>query len=237
MKHEGKYVYIYIGWNGARTQLVRDTVSNLSISFLPYTHFLIVVGVKASGKTYYTIYICKSLLRLIAIDPTWQLSELGYVVHYPDRIKPAFLKWKRVVFQPMNQRNETYNEAFKVLRYLLNYTLVIDEIDKFTHGQWYISEDFKTIVRQGRSQGIGLIGNTRRPSLFHLDIRDNADFVVCFHLHGKNALAAMSDWMGVSPEEIKGLKKYWSWRYTAEGSKVCLQRPCQNKFIQVCCQV
>lgn len=126
----------------------------------------------------------------------------------------------------MNQDVNTWNEVFKVLRYLLNYTLIIDEIDMFSHGQWYISEHFKTIVRQGRNQGIGLIGNSRRPALFHLDIRENADFVVCFHLHGKHSLDAMSEWMGVSKEDIKGLQQYWSWRYTAKGSKTILQRPC-----------
>lgn len=197
----------------------------MSIPFFPYTTFLIITGMKASGKTFLTRKLLKMLNRIIVLDSTWELGDLGYEVHHPERIKPAFLEWKKIVYQPMHDDDETWNQVFHVLRNLANYTLGINEIDQFTHGQWYISEDFKHIVRRGRIQGIGQISNTRRPSLFHRDIRNSADVVVCFHLHEEDDVKYMSKWIGASKEEIKGLQKYWSWLWIAEGSKLKLLRP------------
>ena len=173
--------------------------------------------------------LLKFLKRFIVLDSTWELGDLGYVVHYPERIKHAFLEWKRVVYQPMKDDDETWCQVFRVLRSLTNYTLGINEIDQFTHGQWYISEDCKHIVRRGRIQGISLIGNTRRPSLFHRDIRNSATVIICFLQHEEEDLKYMANWMNVPKEKIKGLEEYWSWMYVpraAKGSKVKLLKPC-----------
>lgn len=198
----------------------------MSIPFQPYTTFLILVGTKASGKTYLSMKLARFLKRLIVLDSTWELGSLGYVVHYPARIRPAFLEWKKIVYQPMKDDDETWEQVFRELRDLANYTLLINEIDQFTHGQWYISEHFKHIIRRGRIQGISLICNTRRPSLFHRDIRNSADLVVCFHLHEKNDVDYMAEWMNLSKEQIRELKQYWSWLYVAEGAEIKLLKPC-----------
>ena len=169
--------------------------------------------------------LAKLLKRYIVLDYTWQLADLGYVVHFPERIKPAFLEWKKIVYQPMTHEKETWNRVFLALRNLVNYTLIIDEIDHYSHGQWYISEHFDYIVNSGRVQGISIIGNARRPSVFHRDFRNSADVIVCFHLHQKDDVKEMGDWIGANKEQIKGLKKHWSWLWIAEGSKLELLRP------------
>jgi len=180
---------------------------------------------KAIGKTTITIFYCKNLKPLIFIDPTWQVGELGYVVHYPDRIVPAFQQFKKVIYQPKRMDKLTYQKAFAACLSLTNYTLGIDEIDKFARPRWYICEEVREIINRGRAQGIGLICNTRRPHMIHNDIRSNADHVICFKLHEERDRKYMAEWMGIESNNIKGLPKYESYYYNVHASTVTPQQP------------
>lgn len=197
----------------------------MTVVFHPFSDFMTIVGMKAMGKTKLTMFYCKQLRALIFIDPTWQLGELGYVVHFPERILAAFLKFKKVIYQPKKMDTLTYQRAFKVCLSLTNYTLGVDELDKFARPRWYLCEEVNEIVNRGRAQGIGLIGNTRRPHMVHNDIRSNSDHVICFKLHEERDVKYMSDWMGVEPEVVKGLPKYHSLYYNVHASTVTKQAP------------
>lgn len=182
---------------------------------------------KASGKTIYSIFLLKAVRKKILIDPTWQLGSLGYCVHFPDRIVPAFLEWKSVVFQPKHMNLETWEECFSQCLKVTNYTLGIDEVDKFARPRWYITEYLNEIINRGRSQGIGLICNSRRPAMMHNDIRSNCDYVVCFHLHEERDVKYMSSWMNVSEESIKNLPDYHSKLFLVHKHQVIDQLPCR----------
>ena len=197
----------------------------MTLQFKALSDFLAVIGMKAEGKTTLTKAYCKSLRRLIFIDPTWQVAELGYVVHYPERIGPAFKNFKKVVYQPKRMTKDSYQLAFEACLYQTNYTLVVDEIDKFAKPRWYICEETNEIINRGRAQGIGLICNTRRPHKIHNDIRSNADHVVCFKLHEERDLKYMSEWMSIEASKIKGLQKYHSLYYNVHASTVTPQLP------------
>lgn len=173
--------------------------------------------------------MARILKRYVIIDATWEFEE-GYKVHYPNRIKPAFLEWKKVCYQPMSDTEESWNQVFLVCRNLANYTLLVNEWDAYSHGQWYISDHLQHIVRRGRIQGISIIANTRRPSLFHRDIRNSASLIVCFHLHEKEDVKYMSEWMNLPPDHIKEFlgkeeHKHWSWLFNRRTSEVKLLRP------------
>ena len=195
------------------------------MKFRPYTDFALVTGMMAQGKTTLTKHYCKSLKPLIAIDPTWQLGEIGYVVHYPERILLAFESWKKVVYQPKKMSKLEYQRAFEICLSLSNYTLVVDEIDKFARPRWYLVDEVKEIVNRGRAQGIGLIFNTRRPASTHNDLRSNAYHVICFKLHEKRDVDYMAEWMSVEKELIKGLEKYHSLYYNVMAGTVTKQAP------------
>ena len=197
----------------------------MTVLFHPYTDFLTIVGMKAYGKTELTKFYCKQLKALIFIDPTWQLGELGYCVHFPERILPAYQKFKKVIYQPKKMDVPTYQRAFKVCLSLTNYTLGVDELDKFARPRWYLCEEVNEIVNRGRAQGIGLIGNTRRPHMIHNDIRSNSDHVICFKLHEKRDIEYMAEWMNIDKMEIKGLQKYNSLYYNVDTVSVTKQAP------------
>lgn len=208
----------------------------MTVYFRPYSDFLIVVGMKAMGKTVLTKSFCKPLRRLIFIDPKWQLGELGYVVHYPERIAPAFLKFGKVIYQqktPDNLRSLPqkeidrilYQQVFSVCLQFSNYTLGVDEIDRFARGKWYICNEFSEIINRGRIQGIGLIGNSRMPHMFHGDIRSSADHVICFKLHEERERKYMAEWMGISHTTIKNLERHHSLYYNVMEGTVTPQEP------------
>jgi len=202
--------------------------SMMSLNFHPFSDFLVVVGRKASGKTVFTKFAVKGIRRKIIIDPTWQMGSLGYVVHFPERIKEAMQKFGAVVYQPKHMDELTYDQAFEECLQWSNYTLVIDEIDKFARPRWYISQALNELINRGRHQGIGLICNSRRPHKTHNDIRSNADFIVCFHLHEERDLQYMARWIGTSEDNIKNLKAYHSILYIVQGSQIIKQAPCSN---------
>jgi len=197
----------------------------MTLKFRPYSDFLSIVGMKASGKTTVTKHYCKQLPSLIFIDPTWQVGELGYVVHFPERIVPAFQKFKRVIYQPKRMDKETYQRVFETCLSLTNYTLGVDEIDKFARPRWYVCEELHEIINRGRAQGIGLICNTRRPHMIHNDIRSNSDHVICFKLHEERDRKYMAEWIGVDSQEIKDLPLYHSFYYNIHASTVIRQLP------------
>lgn len=207
----------------------------MAIQFRAFSDFLSIVGMKGTGKTVRTKSYCKDLTRLIFIDPTWQVGDLGYVVHYPERILPAFQRFRKVVYQPvipddlkglptLKLNPILYRRVFSVCLGLTNYTLGIDELDKFARPRWYVCSEFEEIVNRGRMQGIGLIGNTRRPHRIHNDIRSSSDHVVCFKLHEERDLKYMAEWIGIEKQKIKDLQKYESFYYDVHGSKVTRQQ-------------
>jgi len=208
----------------------------MTVHFHPFSDFLIVVGMKAMGKTELTKSFCKALRRLIFIDPKWQLGELGYVVHFPERIAPAFQKFGKVIYQqktPEALRYKTqrerdqilYREVFSTCLQFSNYTLGIDEIDRFARGKWYICPEFSEIINRGRIQGIGLIGNSRMPHMFHGDIRSSADHIICFKLHEERERKYMAEWIGKDHNEIKNLPRHHSFYYNVDKSTVTPQEP------------
>lgn len=197
----------------------------LPLRFRPYSDFISITGMKASGKTIRTKHFCKSLDKFIVIDPNWQLGEIGYVVHFPERILEAFRKYGRVIYQPKHMGKASYEVAFNTCLTLANYTLVVDEVQKFARRNFYICNAFQEIVNRGRAQGIGLIVNTRRPAMIHRDIRSNSDHVICFVLQEEDDRKYMGKWINVDPQKIKELPEFHSFYYDVKRKKTSLHLP------------
>lgn len=198
----------------------------MSLKFRAFSDFLCIFGRKGRGKTIFTKYVAKHLNRYIILDTTWQLGELGYVIHYPDRTISAFKKFPHVIYQPMKYDEDSFARFFASCLHFSNYTLIIDEVDRFARPRWYISDELREIVNRGRVQGIGLIVNSRRPAMTHMDLRSNADYVITFHLHEVRDLEYVAEWIGTSEERIKGLKDHESLLYSAQTGIVTHQEAC-----------
>lgn len=182
---------------------------------------------KAYGKTVATKHFCRSLDYLLFIDPTWQVGEIGYVVHDPDKVYEAMTRLRKVIYQPMHQRVTDYKKVFKVASQSKNFTLVLDEVNKFARPRWYMCEEVEDIINRGRAQGISLICNTRRPALIHNDIRSNSNFVLTFCLYENNDLDYMSEWLNVDRERIRNLEPYHSLLYDAQKKTITELDPIQ----------
>lgn len=198
----------------------------MSLKFKVFSDFLCIFGRKGRGKTVYTKFIAKHLKRFIVLDTTWQLGELGYVIHYPHRLIEAFKKFPQMIYQPMDYSELSFSKFFAQCLHFSNYTLIIDEVDRFASPRHYISDFLREIVNRGRAQGIGLIVNSRRPAMTHMDLRSNADYVVCFHLHETRDLEYVAEWIGITEEQIKALKDHESLIYSAQTGKVTHQEAC-----------
>ena len=198
----------------------------MSLKFRAYSDFVCIFGRKGRGKTVYTRFIAKHLKRFIVLDTTWQLGGLGYVIHYPDRLIESFKKYPQVVYQPMKYDQDSLCRFFAGCLHFSNYTLIIDEVDRFARPRWYMCDQLREIVNRGRAQGIGLIVNSRRPASTHMDLRSNADYVVCFHLHETRDLEYVAEWIGTSQETIKALKDHESLMYSAQTAQVTHQEAC-----------
>lgn len=204
-----------------------ETMSHC-IEIKPLSDFVVIVGRKASGKTVMTLWISKSIKRKLVIDPRWQFKRIGYTVHYPERLSQAFQKFPFVVYQPMKRGKESWDEVFAVCEQFTNYTLIIDEVEMFAKPRWYISEHLANIVNSGRHQGIGIICNSRRPAQTHNDLRSNADWVICFHLHEKRDVAYMGEWLNIEESKLRGLEPFHCWVYDVNHAQVYEQKPCPS---------
>lgn len=198
----------------------------MSLKFKAFSHFVCIFGRKGRGKTVYTKFMAKHLKRFVVLDTTWQLGDLGYCIHYPDRLIESFKKYPQVIYQPMKYDDESFGRFFASCLHFQNYTLIIDEVDRFARPRHYISDQLREIVNRGRVQGIGLIVNSRRPAMTHMDLRSNANYVVCFHLHETRDVEYVSEWIGTSEETIKALKGHESLLFSAETGQVTHQEAC-----------
>lgn len=199
----------------------------MSLTFNPYSDFLVVVGMKAKGKTTFTKFVAKMLKRALAFDPTWQLGDLGFVVHYPNQVPIAFRQFPKVVYQPKEATDAYYIPFYAAARRFANYTLIIDEVDEQLGAKHIVCPDAKTIAVSGRAQGIGQIVNTRRPSDINKCIRTQGDHVVTFQMQETDDLRYMAKWINKSQDEIKSLPAYHSYYYNVSSGETVLQAPCK----------
>lgn len=182
------------------------------IQFKYKSDFMVIVGNKGQGKTEVTKSFVRQIPAFVFIDPKFQVGSIGYCVHFPTRIVPAFLEWKRIVYQPAKGQDtlEAMTTAFNECLKISNYTLVIDEIDEYANSYGYMCDAVRELIRRGRLQGIGLIGNTRRPHIIHKDIRANADHVITFKMHELDDLKYMGKWLNRDENEIRNLEDHHS---------------------------
>lgn len=203
----------------------------MTIEFDPLEDFIVVVGMKKYGKTVLTKWLIKiGCKTFVVIDIAHVLGDLGYIIHYPERLEKALSEGvSQIVYQPVKGTKEHWHKVFGILKNYGSYTLVIDEIQEFCYGKWYVSDNLRSIVTRGRNQKIGLICNSRRPHLFHKDIRGNADLIFCFYLHEKSDVKYMAEWFDIEEQEIKDLEKYHSILFkvgASKGEKIERLEPC-----------
>lgn len=191
----------------------------------PFSSIVCIFGRKGRGKTTFTKFLVRQVNCYIIIDTTWQFDNFGYVIHFPERVS-QFKEYPHLVYQPKHYNKEAFHEVFHQCLQFHNYTLIVDEIDRFARPRWYISDNLREIINRGRRQGIGVICNSRRPASTHNDLRSNADYVITFHLHEQRDIDYVAEWIGVEPEQIKTLRGHNSLLFDADQGSIVMQSPC-----------
>lgn len=198
----------------------------MSLTFKPFSDFLFVIGIKSGGKSAFTRWYAKQLARLLMIDSTHANGDLGYVIHEPKQIAPAFQRYRKVIYQPRLESEEFLIPFFETALLFCNYTLIIDEVDEYLASKHVICPEAKTVIVRGRNQGIGGIFNTRRPHDINKCIRSNTDHLVTFQMIEEDDLKYVAKWIDKPPFEIKNLQPYHSFYYSRYTKKTIELNPC-----------
>lgn len=121
-----------------------------------------------------------------------------------------------------------------------NIHIFLDEADQFCpmkpqKGQERMLHAWDSIVRFGRSRGLGLTAISNRPAAVHTNIRNNIDLLTCLRVTGPHDFKALKEWTGIhaSTEQAKeflelvpslpdGEAFFWSpsWLQTFKRAKV-----------------
>lgn len=154
--------------------------------------FIVILGRKNQGKTYYARHIIKDKKRVIVYDPKRQFSNCGVIVdNSVDFFK--YLKANRegtfrIIYQPVSFFGEIniikrdFKKICKPISALKEICFVIDEINLCTSPRNYDNEWFISVIDSGRHNGQSLIATTLRYAGIDCDIRANADRLVIFRV-------------------------------------------------------
>lgn len=196
------------------------------IHFRTFWDFVCIFGRMGKGKSYFAKFTVKKLKRYVIWDRHHEYGDCGYIVYHAERLKEAFEKWKRVVFQPLTYSDQEFHDVCKFVLTQKNLTFIVEEVDEHAHARGYSTPLFQRIIRGGRHQGIGLIVISRRPAITHKDLRSNASYLVSFQMHEEDDIKYVGKWMGIDPQRVKNLADFHSLVYDANKHTVTHQLPC-----------
>ncbi len=125
----------------------------------PYYDFLLFVGRKNAGKTYFASQIIKHLKtkRIIIVDTNKDFSKIPELRKYCIYLDPTADALSEFI-KKMRRINANGDYAIS------NILLIIDDIDMY--GKPINNDDLRGLAYNGRHQGIGLIMIARRPVYF-----------------------------------------------------------------------
>ena len=154
--------------------------------------FIVILGRKNQGKTYYARHIVKDKDRVIIFDPRRQFSGCGVIVDNGEdffRYLYANRDGKfRIVYQPApsfgdeNIVKSDFKRICEPVSVMQNIYFVVDEIHLCTSPRECSNEWFINVIDAGRHRGQSLIATTLRYTGVDRDITANADRLILFRM-------------------------------------------------------
>jgi len=140
-----------------------------------------IVGQTEYGKTYFTKKLCRSLTRVVVIDPKAEFKDGYFIKSSIGSTVDSMLK-NEFRLAAQFETIEDYELLFIALKEFENYTLVTEELSLFCSSQ-STNEDLRQIVQiVGSKRAINFLWNTQRPANISRDISSQSHVVVSFRV-------------------------------------------------------
>ncbi len=131
-----------------------------------------------------------------------------------------------VIYRPGTGSDAEFDQLCKQVFYRGHNTLILDEIASHMTSlkicQWH-----DTIMRLGRSKGVGIINCTQRPRICHNNVISQCEHFFIFKLTQATDKKKMAEFCG--EEVMENIDKYWFWYYNIEMDKPILSKPLKLK--------
>lgn len=137
------------------------------------------IGKTGSGKSHLMRKFCSQFDRVVFIDPKHENFELPATLKthsieeiFQEMKKPTFF----IVFQPIRWDEDEFNRLCEGLFYIGDFRLFLDEIH-LKPVEWH-----RTLIRAGRSKGIGMFHICQRPIFIDNFVLSESEHFFLFHL-------------------------------------------------------
>jgi hypothetical protein len=176
------------------------------------TPLVAAIGARETGKTpWIKQQLAKARpARLLIWDPMDEYGECGTV--FTDRARLVDFIGPRPTFAAVYRPGDQlalYEARFdwfcRVAWTLGNLTIVVDELADVTSPN-RAPDVWKTITRKGKHEGIACFAASQRPGEIDKTFLGNCTFIHCGRLNDEAAVTTMKKILGVTSEQIVGLK-------------------------------
>lgn len=182
------------------------------------TDVILCLGSRGSGKTHLSRVVQKHYFRTVVFDPTGEYRDEKDATHIysfsefcDELIKIEKLKINkyRIIFHfdpEIADHSELFNEALRLIYYLGNTLIVIEEIQLFSSPH-FIPQWLKNCLFVGRHQNLALIFTTQRPGELNKGIFSQCHFIFAGKIIEQNDLKYISNILGPISSKLINIEK------------------------------
>lgn len=198
--------------------------------------FVVVLGRKGQGKTYFTRKYISGQKRIVYFDPMRQFSGCGVIIRCPYRffeyLDDNSDRYYKIVFQPQasfhpGEKKNSLREIFMKICWAVSvqndFYFVVDELHRcVSPGNRSENKSFMDFIETGRHRQQSIITTTLRSTGVSKDLLGQADKIVLFQSHLPNDKKNLKDYLGALVEELSALPEYHYIEYTPKaGARKC----------------
>ena len=172
----------------------------IEFNFEAYNSDCVIVGQKASGKSYLANVLLRGMqnLNVIVYDFNHQFHNSRAVVM--NTIEDTFQVFDKmgggqIIFQPFDKSQNTFNRFCSEIFQRHNIVVILDECHQYM-SKMSIPKPYNDLILSGRPRGISVISISSRPQNLPSNTLTNARHIFAFHLGLESDLLYLQNWLG-----------------------------------------